>query len=193
MYHKEWTFTSTSRSTDIHNNPQPDWSTYLTTDRVTQDNIGNLQKKIVITFKLGFELVGIYRALFFLVQDLQFALRRAGQNPTDVEVALCQLLEKGKIWNKKMSNLINQALYIWIPGSWHDQQNRRWLWCPRLWRLPHSEQRFWATCSSYISDQMMLTFLRWLGKRIMSTTLKFTTKIHSRPLAKIKMVTSSSI
>ena len=52
--------------------------------------------KIVITSKLGFELVGIYRALFFLVQDLQFALRRAGQNPTDVEVALCQVLEKGK-------------------------------------------------------------------------------------------------
>ena len=46
-------------------------------------------KKIVITSKLGFELVGIYRVLFFLVQDLQFALRRAGQNPTDVEVALC--------------------------------------------------------------------------------------------------------
>ena len=95
MYHIKWTLTSTSRSTDIHTNP--DLSTYLTTDRVTLDRLGNLQKKIVITSKLGFELVGIYRALFFLVQDLQFALRRAGQNPTDVEVALCQVLEKGKI------------------------------------------------------------------------------------------------
>ena len=56
----------------------------------------------MITSKLGFELVGIYRALFFLVQDLQFALRRAGQNPTDVEVALCQVLEKGK--NMKQEN-----------------------------------------------------------------------------------------
>ena len=124
----------------------------------TRQNCKFAKKKLWYTFKLGFELVGIYGVLFFLVQDLQFALRRAGQNPTDVEVALCQLLEKGKIWNKKMSNLINQALNICIPGSWHDQQNRRWLWCARLWRLPHSGHRFWAICSILISNQMMFIF-----------------------------------
>ena len=52
MYHIKWTLTSTSRSTDIHTNP--DLSTYLTTDRVTLDGIGNLQKKDCDYLQVGF-------------------------------------------------------------------------------------------------------------------------------------------